>query len=55
MRKWKVKTVFYEPLTIAHLHSRFQQLSGWVRVTFFELTLPEPRKQVGGGMLLSVL
>ena len=35
-RKWKVKTVFYEPLTIAHLHSGFQQWSGWVRVTFFE-------------------
>jgi hypothetical protein len=36
MRKWKVKTVFYEPLTIAHLHIGFQQWSGWVRVTFFE-------------------
>ena len=30
-RKWKVKTVFYEPLIIAHLHSGFQQWSGWVR------------------------
>ena len=55
MRKWKVKTVFYEPLTIAHLHIGFQQWSGWVRLTFFEWTLPEPRKRVGGGMLLSVL
>ena len=35
-RKWKVKTVFYEPLTTAHLYSGFQQWSGWVRVTFFE-------------------
>jgi hypothetical protein len=35
-RKWKVKTVFYEPLTIAPLHIGFQQWSGWVRVTFFE-------------------
>jgi hypothetical protein len=43
-RKWKVKTVFYGPLTIAHLHSGLQQWSGWVRVTFFEQTLPEPRK-----------
>jgi hypothetical protein len=35
-RKWKVKTAFEEPLTITPLHSGFQQLSGWVRVTFFE-------------------
>jgi hypothetical protein len=35
-RKWKVKTVFYESLTIAHLHSGFQQQSGWVKMTFFE-------------------
>ena len=54
-RKWKVKTVFYEPLTVVHMRSGFQRRSGWVRVTFFERTLPEPRNQVGGGMLLSVL
>jgi hypothetical protein len=53
-RKWKVKTVFYEPLTIVHLHSGFQQWSWWVRVTFFERTRHEPRKQVGRGMLLSL-
>jgi hypothetical protein len=35
-RKWKVKTVFFEPLTIAYLHIGFQQRSGWVRLIFFE-------------------
>jgi hypothetical protein len=43
---------FYEPLTIAHLHSGFHERSGW---PFFKQTLPEPRKQVGEGMAPSVL